>query len=409
MVNILNFGTLYAECIYTVGNLDFSDDTLEIESSQTFAGGRGLNISVALSRAGISKIFHAGYVGASSEFLREALKNSGVNTANLKLVDKPSAHSIVLLEDETRSKKLYFKGVNNEVSLEFAETVLNRFSCEDILIIDDGVSNFEYIIGMAHEKNMKIFIAPENPVINLDLNLIDYIFINEIQAKNISKRESRQDIVKFFKSNYPLLCVVINFGKNGYVCIAKKQTLFQSSLKKEHIDFTASFDAFIGYFIACVLRGKKLQYTLLLSAASLAICSAKKGSAFSIPYENEVLRELDSLEEYQTSENNRTIRIKTSVEDYLEKNIKTAQIKDLSIILGYSEVYTGELIKSTFGVSFSKLLQQKRCNIAAEMLKNTKMSIKEIISAVGYDNETFFRDKFKSFYSMTPNSYRKST
>ncbi len=408
-MNILNFGTLYAECIYTVERLDFSADTLEIGTSQTFAGGRGLNISVALSRAGISKISHAGYVGDSSEFLREALKNSGVNTANLKSVHKPSAHSIVLLENGARSKKLYFKGTNGEVSVEFAEMVLNRFSGEDALIIDDGVSNFDRIISIAHKKNMKIFFAPEDPDINLDLNLVNYIFINEAQAKNISKHENREDIVKFFKNKYPLLCVVINFGTNGYLCVGKKQTLFQSAFKAEHIDFTASFDTFIGFFIASVLNGKKLQYTLLVAAAALALSSAKKGAAFSVPYESEVLGALDSLDEYQTSENNRTIRLKSRVEEYIENNIKSAKIKDLSVILGYSEVYTGELIKNTFGAPFSKLLQEKRCSIAAELLKNTKMSIKEIISAVGYDNETFFRDKFKSFYGMTPNSYRKNT
>ena len=407
-MRILNFGTLCAECIYSVESLDFSGDTLELGSSQTFAGGRGLNVSVALSRAGISKIHHAGYIGDSSEFLREALKNSGVNTANLKSVDKPSAHSIVLLENGARSKKLYFKGTNGEVSKEFAETVLSRFSAEDVLIIDDGVSNFDSIISMAHARNMRIFFAPENPNVNLDLNLISYLFINETQAKNISNSDSREDIAEFFKKKYSLVRVVIDFGANGYLYIGKTQTLFQSALKTAHIDFTAGFDTFIGFFIASVLKGKKLSNAMLLAATALALCSARKGSAFSIPYESEVLGALDSLEEYQTSENNRTIRLKSRVEEYIENNIKSAKIKDLSVVLGYSEVYTGELIKSTFGISFSQILQEKRCSLAAKLLRATRMSVKEIITTVGYDNETFFRKKFKSIYGVNPNDYRKN-
>lgn len=407
-VNILNFGKLSVEHIYSATNIDFSKNITEIGALQTFAGGRGLNISVALSRAGFTKNHHAGIVGADGEFLRDALKNSGVNTSNIKIVDEATAHSIILLITNTEHKKFSFGGTNLNITKSFADAVLSKFTEEDILIIDDGISNYEYIIGEAQQMGMKIFFAPENTTINIDLSLLHHIFISEEQAITISGESKREEIIKYFKEKHPALRVLIDFSDNGFLYINKTQTLFQPAYKGEKVDTTAGFDTFIGYFIALVSKNKKIGEVLRLSSAARTLSVAKRGAAITIPYENEILAVIDSLTEYQTGENNRTLKFKQIVEDYINDNMKSAKIKGLAVILGYSEVYTGELLKTELGISFSQLLQKKRCEKASELLKSTRMSVKEIIGEVGYDNETFFRNKFKAFYGVTPSEYRKN-
>lgn len=75
--------------------------------------------------------------------------------------------------------------------------------------------------------------------------------------------------------------------------------------------------------------------------------------------------------------------------------------------LGYSAVYTGRLVKELTGETFSKVLQSKRCDIAAQKLRDTDLSIENIISDIGYANESFFRKVFRDKYGKNPLEYRK--
>ena len=100
--------------------------------------------------------------------------------------------------------------------------------------------------------------------------------------------------------------------------------------------------------------------------------------------------------------------MRKQIDSYIEKNIKNANLQELSAILGYSAVYTGNLVKKLTGESFTKKVQAKRCSIVAEKLLNTDLPVGEIIADLGYDNESFFRKIFKEKYGENPLSYRKN-
>lgn len=56
-----------------------------------------------------------------------------------------------------------------------------------------------------------------------------------------------------------------------------------------------------------------------------------------------------------------------------------------------------------------QLLVFKRLRQAAYLLKNTKVSVEDIIVVVGYDNSSYFHRIFKEQYGMTPKKYRDGT
>ena len=66
------------------------------------------------------------------------------------------------------------------------------------------------------------------------------------------------------------------------------------------------------------------------------------------------------------------------------------------------------MVNKLMGESFVKAVIAKRCKMAAYMLLNTNASIHDIISTLGYENESFFRKAFKQKYGKTPLEYRKS-
>jgi two-component system response regulator YesN len=88
--------------------------------------------------------------------------------------------------------------------------------------------------------------------------------------------------------------------------------------------------------------------------------------------------------------------------------LQDAALSGLAAVLGYSSVYTGNLVKKTVGKSFAVYVNEKRCSAAAKLLRESEMTIGEVIHSVGYSNESFFREKFKTLYGVSPLNYRKT-
>ena len=77
-MRIVNIGSLNIDYVYDVRNFVQKGQTISSEGRSTFAGGKGLNQSIALGRAGV-EVCHAGMVGPEGAPLRDLLSASGVN------------------------------------------------------------------------------------------------------------------------------------------------------------------------------------------------------------------------------------------------------------------------------------------------------------------------------------------
>lgn len=193
---------------------------------------------------------------------------------------------------------------------------------------------------------------------------------------------------------------MLTLGSNGCIYTDSLCEFYQPSFKVDAVDITAAGDAFTGYFVAELSKGTDYQKILKIASAASAISVSRKGAAPSIPDKREVLFSLESLKENKS--NSKTDIICQQIDGYIEKNIKTANLEEMSAIIGYSNIYTGSLVKKFTGKSFTKLVQAKRCSIAAKKLLNTDLSIEKIVADVGYENESFFRKIFKEKYGKNP-------
>ena len=61
-MKVLNFGSLNLDYVYQVESILIPGETQASKSRQTFCGGKGLNQSIALAKAGIP-VYHAGLIG----------------------------------------------------------------------------------------------------------------------------------------------------------------------------------------------------------------------------------------------------------------------------------------------------------------------------------------------------------
>ena len=63
--------------------------------------------------------------------------------------------------------------------------------------------------------------------------------------------------------------------------------------------------------------------------------------------------------------------------------------------------------KSVYGTSLAAHIKEHRMEHAAQLLKETDLSIAEIAQAVGYDSQSKFSAAFKGFFQVLPREYRR--
>lgn len=91
---------------------------------------------------------------------------------------------------------------------------------------------------------------------------------------------------------------------------------------------------------------------------------------------------------------------------YVEQNYRTATLTELCEMVNFSMSGLSRLIKQSTGCTFKELLQRRRFNKALELLVDTDLSVGDILSAVGYENSSYFYRKFLEREQMTPREYR---
>ena len=76
--------------------------------------------------------------------------------------------------------------------------------------------------------------------------------------------------------------------------------------------------------------------------------------------------------------------------------------------LNISESYLNEAIKKTTGFTATYWIQQQIMLEAKRLLCFSKLNVKEIAHALGYDDHTYFSKLFKQATRMTPLTFRNS-
>ena len=118
----------------------------------------------------------------------------------------------------------------------------------------------------------------------------------------------------------------------------------------------------------------------------------------------QLLNYTEKLDQSEDDQYERTAVL--SVLRYVEENYKEASLSELSYQLKQPVYQLSKWIKNITGQTYKDLLQTKRLNQAAYLLSSTMLPVSDVISAVGYDNTSYFHRIFKEKYSMTPKEYR---
>lgn len=99
---------------------------------------------------------------------------------------------------------------------------------------------------------------------------------------------------------------------------------------------------------------------------------------------------------------------KSVIMSYIRSSYQNATLSELAENMFLSTPYLSKLVTEYFGKSFKELLLEERMSRAERLILDTDMPIGDIISAVGYENESYFHREFKRITGGTPLAVRKN-
>jgi AraC-like DNA-binding protein len=93
---------------------------------------------------------------------------------------------------------------------------------------------------------------------------------------------------------------------------------------------------------------------------------------------------------------------------YAEKNMNApCTLAATAAALGYSESYLSRSFGDTVGMSYTAYVRQVKINHACYLLKNTGLSVTDIVNQCGFSSVATFNHSFKELTGCSPTEYRK--
>lgn len=289
-MKIYNLGSLNIDYVYSVDHFVRAGETLSSAAMQTFPGGKGLNQSIALARAG-AQVIHGGAAGGDGAFLLGIMRESGVDVSRIKRTDTPTGHAIIQVDKAGQNCILLFAGANHEIDREYIESFLSDAESGDILLLQNEISALDVIFEVAHGKGVDIAFNPSpfsDSLLDLPLEYVKYWFCNEIEGASLFGAGTPTEIAESFIKKYPDANLILTLGGEGSIFKNIDKYVEHPIYPVKVVDTTAAGDTFTGYFIASVAEGKAPGAALDISSVASSVTVSRMGAAVSIPYANEI-------------------------------------------------------------------------------------------------------------------------
>lgn len=289
-MRVVNFGSLNIDYTYRVDAFVQPGETKAAQSLSVHCGGKGLNQSVALARAG-AEVFHAGLVGADGAFLVEKLRQEGVDTRWVQQVEERSGHAIIQVDAAGQNCILLYPGTNHGLTEGYLDQVLGQFGPGDWVLLQNETNLVGTIIQKAADRGMQVAFnaAPMDAgVRDYPLERVRWLLVNETEGAALSGQEDPQAIVDTLRRRYPRTAVVLTLGEQGSLYAGEEGQFFCPAQRVQAVDTTAAGDTFTGFFLRAVGQGKNPSQALEEATAASVLAVTRPGAADSIPHWQEL-------------------------------------------------------------------------------------------------------------------------
>ena len=289
-MKIVNYGSMNIDNVYSVEHMARPGETILATGRGVFCGGKGLNQSIAIAKAG-GEVYHAGILGEDGGMLLDALHRAGVDTAYVRRAAGPSSHTVIQVDANGQNSIIVFGGENMRPTEEDIDRVLEGFGPGDAVIMQNELYNSPLMMRKAAARGLCVIFNPSpvnDALADYPLESVSWFLLNEIEGEALTGESEPQAILARMKEKYPSASVVLTLGAEGAYCMHEGQTLYQPAFRVKAVDTTAAGDTFTGYFVSGLAQGMPMERIMKRAARASSIAVGRMGAADSIPLAAEV-------------------------------------------------------------------------------------------------------------------------
>ncbi|MGC6411599.1 MAG: ribokinase [Candidatus Puniceispirillaceae bacterium] len=284
-MTIYNLGSINLDYVYRLGHLVTPGETLSALDMTVGLGGKGANQSLALARAG-AEIVHIGALGKADESWLTILEQDGVDCQHVAVLDGPSGHAIVMVDDETAENQIILMAAaNHEITSDQIDTALAKAGTGDWALAQNETTLVPAFFQKAKEKGLSIAYSAAPFVAEQTLRLLeltDLLVVNEGEAEALCAAAGQS------AAGLGLPHLVITKGSAGadYIGLAGQFSL--AAPKVDAVDTTGAGDTFFGYLLAGINANMEIEQAVARAIEASALQVTRPGAAAAIPYQSEL-------------------------------------------------------------------------------------------------------------------------
>ncbi len=289
-MKLMVFGSLNVDHVYQVSHFVRAGETLSSLQYRRNAGGKGFNQAVALAKAGLD-VWFAGALGRDGLFLLEQLQSLRVHTEDVQIMDVPTGHAMIQVDEQGRNSIVLYGGANQCINAPMADAALNRLEAGDWLLMQNEISCGALILQKAKARGVHVALNPSpmtEELLTWPLDGVDLFILNEVEGADMTGCTQPEEILDAMHSRYPQSRIVLTLGSEGSCFREGNSILHQGIVPVKAVDTTAAGDTFTGFLLSGMLRGQPMQQALALASAAAALAVTRPGAGESVPCLDEV-------------------------------------------------------------------------------------------------------------------------
>ena len=289
MAQVVNLGSLCIDYVYAVPNIAGDGETVASISRDIFAGGKGLNQSIAAARAG-SRVVHYGAVGADGQLLLDALEAAGVDHGSVVVADVPSGHAVIQVNTAGQNAIVIHGGANRTLTASYFAQAQNRLEPGDWLLLQNEINGLAEFLAGLPDRNQRAYkvamnLAPaDERIFSYPLEQLDLLIVNEVEACALAGVDNVASAQQSLNERLPEVDVVLTLGALGAMSYTAGAGWSEfGAYRVEAVDETAAGDAFVGYLLAALAAGQDIRSSIESASAAGALAVTVAGAAPSVP------------------------------------------------------------------------------------------------------------------------------
>ncbi|MGD9294022.1 MAG: ribokinase [Roseobacter sp.] len=278
---IYNLGSINVDYVYRVPHLVQAGETLAATGRTQGLGGKGANMSVAAARAAC-RVVHVGAVGADGRWASDRLMEYGVDTRHIAVVDRPTGHANIFVDESGENAIVLLPGANHAISDDTIGAALSEASAGDIFLAQNETNGQAYAARMAQSLGLRVVYAaaPFDPrAVSEMVECTDMLILNQVEATQLVAETGSE------LENLPVSDIIVTMGAEGCRWIPKDRAAIQTFAAPDvkPVDTTGAGDTFAGYLIAGMERGMPMAQAIDLATRAAALMVTRVGTADVIP------------------------------------------------------------------------------------------------------------------------------